>query len=194
MFLIDKEVAEILIQLYILHQKKTMCQPSSRRQRKRRISCTQGIRVITAKQSVFFSKSVKKSVKRGESCAREARRACEARGKKPTVRFSYNDFVPTRGFKNVVELSKNCSQLHPLCEFDTLGDWFRGRICRENVVYKVTCKVEDQKWVEVAVSQQSLYLLLVFFTSLPCLALCSTPFVWLLASSWILKNTDCFAV
>ena len=57
MFLIDKEVAEILIQLYILHQKKTMCQPSSRRQRKRRISCTQGIRVITAKQSV----------KRGES-------------------------------------------------------------------------------------------------------------------------------
>ena len=184
MFLIDKEVAEILIQLYILHQKKTMCQPSSRRQRKRRISCTQGIRVITAKQSV----------KRGESWAREARRACEARGKKPTVRFPYNDFVPTRGFKNVVELSKNCSQLHPLCEFDTLGDWFRGRICRENVVYKVTCKVEDQKWVEVAVSQQSLYLLLVFLTSLPCLALCSTPFVWLLASSWIRKNTDCFAV
>ena len=30
MFLIDKEVAEILIQLYILQQKKTMCQPSSR--------------------------------------------------------------------------------------------------------------------------------------------------------------------
>ena len=122
MSLINKEVVEILIQLYILQQKKTMCQPSSRRQRKRRISCTQGIRVITAKQSVFFSKSVKKSVKRGESCAREARRACEARGKKPTVRFPYNDFVPTRGFKNVVELSKNCSQLHPLCEFDTLGD------------------------------------------------------------------------
>ena len=79
----------------------------------------------TSKQSVFFSKSVTKSVKvvkRGESCAREARRACEARGKKPTVRFPYNDFVPARGFKNVVELSKNCSQLHPLCEFDTLGD------------------------------------------------------------------------
>ena len=124
MFLIDKEVAEILIQLYILQQKKTMCQPSSRRQRKRRISCAQGIRVINRRQNsrVFFSKSVKKSVKRGESCAREARRACEARGKKPTVRFPYNDFVPTRGFKNVVELSKNCSQLHPLCEFDTLGD------------------------------------------------------------------------
>ena len=124
MFLIDKEVAEILIQLYILQQKKTMCQPSSRRQRKRRISCAQGIRVINRRQNsrVFFSKSVKKSVKRGESCSREARRACEARGKKPTVRFPYNDFVPTRGFKNVVELSKNCSQLHPLCEFDTLGD------------------------------------------------------------------------
>ena len=56
MFLIDKEVAEILIQLYILQQKKTMCQPSSRRQRKRRISCTQGIRVINRRQnSRFFS-------------------------------------------------------------------------------------------------------------------------------------------
>ena len=41
MSLIDKEVVEILIQL-----KKTMCQPSSRRQRKKRISWTQGIRVI----------------------------------------------------------------------------------------------------------------------------------------------------
>ena len=125
MSLTNKEVVEILIQLYILQQKKTMCQPSSRRQRKRRISWTQGIQVITRRQNsrvFFFSKSVKKSVKRGQSCAHEARRACEARGKKPTVRFPYNDFFPTRGFKNVVELSKNCSQLHPLCEFDTLGD------------------------------------------------------------------------
>ena len=54
MFLIDKEVAEILIQLYILQQKKTMCQPSSRRQRKRRISCTQGIRVINRRQNSWF--------------------------------------------------------------------------------------------------------------------------------------------
>ena len=38
MSLIDKEVVEILIQLYILKQKKTMCQPSSRRQRKQRLS------------------------------------------------------------------------------------------------------------------------------------------------------------
>ena len=50
--------------------------------------------------------------------------------KKPTVRFPYNEFAPTRGFKNVVELSKICSQLHPLCEFDSLGDWLRGRIAR----------------------------------------------------------------
>ena len=86
----------------------------------------------TAKQSVFFSKSVKKSVKRGVRGlrAREALRACETREKKPTVCFSYNEFVPTRGFKNVVELSKICSQLRPLCEFDTPGDWFRGRIAR----------------------------------------------------------------
>ena len=74
-------------------------------------------------------KSVKKSVKRGvrvlraqSARASHARRVCEAREKKPTVRFPYNEFVPTRGFKNVVELSKICSQLRPLCEFDTLGD------------------------------------------------------------------------
>ena len=37
-----------------------------------------------------------------------------------------------------------------------------------------------------------------FLASLPSLALCfqprSTPFVWLLARTWISKNTDCFAV
>ena len=39
MSLIDKEVVEILIQLYILKQKKTMFQlPSSRRQRKQPLS------------------------------------------------------------------------------------------------------------------------------------------------------------
>ena len=83
----------------------------------------------------FFSKSVKKSVKRGvrfvrarSARASHALRACEARGKKTTVRFPYNEFVLTRGFKNVVELSKICSQLRPLCESDTPGDWFRGRI------------------------------------------------------------------
>ena len=85
---------------------------------------------------VFFLKISKeigkawcKSLTRAKR-ASDARRACEGRGKKPTVRFSYNEFVPTRRFKNVVELSKICSQLHPLCEFDTLGDWFRGRIAR----------------------------------------------------------------
>ena len=46
MCLIDKEVVEILIQLYILQQKKRICQPSSLRQRKKRISWTQEIRVI----------------------------------------------------------------------------------------------------------------------------------------------------
>ena len=30
--------------------------------------------------------------------------------------------VPTRGLKNVVKLSKICSQLHPFLEFDILGD------------------------------------------------------------------------
>ena len=73
----------------------------------------------TAKESVFFSKSVRKSVRRSVY----ARRACEARLKKPT-------FTVREEFKNVVELSKICSQLRPLCEFDTLGDWFRGRIAR----------------------------------------------------------------
>ena len=59
-----------------------------------------------------------------KSLTRAKRRACEAGEKKTTGRFPYNEFVPTRGFKNVVELSKICSQLHPLWEFDTLGDWF----------------------------------------------------------------------
>ena len=48
--------------------------------------------------------------------------ACETREKKPTVRFPYNEIVPTRGFKNVVELSEICSQSRPLYEIDTLGD------------------------------------------------------------------------
>ena len=68
----------------------------------------------------FFSKSVKKPVKggvrvlRGRSVrASHTRRACEAREKKPTDRFPYNEFVPTRGFKNVVKLSKICSQPPP---------------------------------------------------------------------------------
>ena len=38
MSLINEEVVEILIQLYILQQKKTMYQPSSRRLRKQRLS------------------------------------------------------------------------------------------------------------------------------------------------------------
>ena len=65
-------------------------------------------------QSVFFSKSVKKSVKRGirvlrarRSRASHARRACEARDKKPTVRFPYNEFVLTRGFEKCRRAVKN---------------------------------------------------------------------------------------
>ena len=79
--------------------------------------------------SAFFSKSVKKWVKRAvrvlrarSARASHARSVCEARETKPTVRFQYNEFVPTRGFKNVVELSKISLKLHPLCEFDTLGN------------------------------------------------------------------------
>ena len=141
----------------------------------------------TAKQSVFFSKAVKKSVKLSVSFLRarsarasHARKSCEAREKN---RLS----VPTREFKNVVELSKICSQLRPLYEFDALGDWFRGRIAHvivctwlriltlwssnskavalllcemKWVEWNVVYIVEDQKRVEVAVRQQSLCLLL----------------------------------
>ena len=46
----------------------------------------------------FFSKSVKKSVKCGERVLRA--------GTKTTVCFPYSKFVPTRRFKNVVQLSK----------------------------------------------------------------------------------------
>ena len=83
--------------------------------------------MLDYKTVAFFSKSVKKSVKRGvrvfrapSARASYARRACEAREKKQTVRFPYNELVPTSGFKNVVELSKIYSQLRPLCEFALL--------------------------------------------------------------------------
>ena len=52
---------------------------------------------------------------------------------KRTVGFSYNEFVLARGLKNVFELSKICSKLHPLCKFDTPGDRFRDRIVRVSV-------------------------------------------------------------
>ena len=78
----------------------------------------------------FFSKSVKKPLKRGvrvlrsrSARASHARGACEVRRekKKPTVGFPYNAFVLTRGFKNV-DLPKICSQLRPLGESDTPGN------------------------------------------------------------------------
>ena len=65
--------------------------------------------------------TVKKLVKLGvrvllarSARALHARRARLAREKKLTVLFPYNEFAPTRGFKNVVDLSKICSQLRPL--------------------------------------------------------------------------------
>ena len=97
--------------------------------------CTQD-ELDCKKVGVFLQiglKETKSSVR--DSRTRSARashalRACEAREKKPTVRFPYNEFVVTRGLKNVVELSKIYSQLRPLCKFDTPGDWFRERIAR----------------------------------------------------------------
>ena len=148
-------------------------------------------RLRLQKSRFHFSKSVKKSVKRSVYAreAREPHTPCEARQKnRLTVRFPHNELnLPTREFKNVVELSKICSQLRPLCEFDALGDWFRGRIAHvivctwlriltlwssnskavalllcemKWVEWNVVYIVEDQKRVEVAVRQQSLCLLL----------------------------------
>ena len=67
---------------------------------------------------------------------------------------------------------KICSQLHPLCEFDTVGDWFRGRIVHlaSNLdavssnskavfivvsLWNVIYIVEDNKLVFFSVSPQS---------------------------------------
>ena len=74
--------------------------------------------------------------------------------KKPTVRFPYNEFVLTRRFKNVVELSKIYLQLRPLCKFDTSGDWFRERIAKAilsvvsvyNVLFSGRSKMSGWKW------------------------------------------------
>ena len=66
----------------------------------------------------FFPKISKEIGKAWRKSPTRAKRASltrpEAREKKPTVRFAYYEFVVTRGIKNVVELSKICSQLHPL--------------------------------------------------------------------------------
>ena len=84
--------------------------------------------------SRFFSPKISKEIgkawRKSRARASHARRACEAREKKRLSVFHTMSSFWTRGFKNVVELSKICSQLHPLYEFDTLGDWFRGRIAR----------------------------------------------------------------
>ena len=95
---------------------------------------------------------------------------------KTTVRFPYNEFVPTMGFKNVVELSKICLGLHlsmnliprenSACYCLHLASNLDAVSSNSKAVFgiaslwDVVYKVEDQKWVEVAVRQQSLCLLL----------------------------------
>ena len=74
--------------------------------------------------------------------------------RKSVVRFPYNQLVLTRGFKNVVELSKIYSQLRPLCKFDTSGDWFREKIAKAvlsvvsvyNVVFSGGSNMSRWKW------------------------------------------------
>ena len=73
--------------------------------------------VVDCKTVGFFLK-IGKAWHKSLTRAKRASLTPEAREKRPTVRFSYNEFVPTRGFKNVVELSKICSQLRPLYEFE----------------------------------------------------------------------------
>ena len=87
--------------------------------------CSKGIQKGRLQNSRFFLKISKEIGKAWrKSLTREAREPHTPVGrvrrekKKPTVRFPYNEFVPTRGFKNVVELSKICSQLRFLCEFE----------------------------------------------------------------------------
>ena len=79
-------------------------------------------------KTVGFFLKISKEI--GKAWRKSLTRAKHAREKKPTVRFPYNEFVPTRGSKNVVELSKICSQLCPLCEFNRLGCYY----CRSNPV------------------------------------------------------------
>ena len=102
-------------------------------------------RILDCKIVGFFPKTgleLRRSNVRASAWASHAwiRRAGQAREKKPTVRFPYNQFVLTRGFKNVVELSKIYSQLRPLCKFDTSGYWFREKIAK--------AFLEDQTWVD----------------------------------------------
>ena len=75
--------------------------------------------------------------------------------KSKTIQYvPYNQFVLTRGFKNVVELSKIYSQLRPLCKFDTSGYWFREKIAKAvlsvvsvyNVVFSGGLNMSRWKW------------------------------------------------
>ena len=118
----------------------------------------------TAVWLLNWQKQKKSSVR--DSLTRSARashalRACEAREKKPTVRFPYNEFVVTRRLKNVVGLSKIYSQIRPLCKFDTPGDWFRERIARVTFVciwLRIFWKIKNEwKW---QYADKSLFLLL----------------------------------
>ena len=116
-------------------------------------------RILDCKIVGFFPKTgleLRRSNVRAIAWASHAwiRRAGEAREKKPTVRFPYNQFVLIRGFKNVVELSKIYSQLRPLCKFDTSGYWFREKIAKAvlsvvsvyNVVFSGGSNMSRWKW------------------------------------------------
>ena len=86
---------------------------------------------------------MKKSVKRAVRVLRARASHGRVRREKPTVRFPYNEFVPTRGFKIVVELSNlDAVSSNSKAVFRIASLW--------NVVYKV----------EVAARQENLCLLL----------------------------------
>ena len=75
--------------------------------------CSKGIQKGRLQNSRFFLKISKEIGKAWRKSLTRAKRASLSRPteKKTDCRFPYNEFVPTRGFKNVVELSKICSQL-----------------------------------------------------------------------------------
>ena len=128
----------------------------------------------------FFPKSVKKSVKRGVRVLRaRSARASHAPRREKKNRLSVLHTMSSL-WPGGLKMSSSCQKsVHSstLCEFDTLGDWFGGRIARVivctwlriltlypvnskadfsavsvwNIVNIVKCRLHSVKWVEVAV-------------------------------------------
>ena len=95
------------------------------------------------KISKAIGKAWRKSLTRGKRASLNARRACEARGKKPTVRYPYNGFRPggskmsTIGQKSVHHSTLFVNLIHPVIDFDFMAEVTLGIFIVNHEVYNL---------------------------------------------------------